>query len=97
MKFTKVDARPYVGKNLDTEELELRIKVDLPNEGEQDLFFGTGLIDGEEPTIEESKQALTDDPNWRDRLIILTRKSKKNTEYKIALLSNLVVEEVLDL
>ena len=96
MKFTKETARPYVGKNLDTEELELRIKVNLP-EGEQDLFFGTGLIDDENPTIEESKQALKDDPNWRDRLIILDRTSKKGTEYKIALLSNLVVEEVLDL
>ena len=97
MKFTKETARPYVGKNLDTEELELRIKVDLPEEGEQDLFFGTGLIDDENPTIEESKQALKDDKNWRDRLIVLDRTSKKGTKYKIALLSNLVVEEVLDL
>jgi hypothetical protein len=87
----------YVGRNIDTEEKEMRIVLVNPDKTEQDLFFGVGTDeDGEALTIEEAKQTLKDDKNWRDRVVVIQRTSKKGSEYSMAILSNLVVDEVLD-
>ena len=87
----------YVGKNVDTDEKEMRIVI-TENGVEKDMFFGTGTDeDGEALTIEESKQMLRDDKRWRERVIILDKVSKeKNTPYQMAILSNIMVDEVLE-
>lgn len=92
MSYTKENAIAYVGRNVETDEKEMRIKLNGV-----DYYLGTGLIDDENPTIEESKAVLKDDKNWRDRIILLDMVSKTtNKPYKMVILSNIVVDEVLD-
>lgn len=87
----------YVGRNLDTDEKEMRVVLVNEDRTEDDLFFGVGTDeDGEPFSIEEAKQILKDDKKWRDRVIVIERTSKKNTKYHMAILSNMVVDEVLD-
>jgi len=79
----------YVGDNLHTEREELRIilKIDGKNE---DLFFGTGLVDGNPPTIEQAEETLAADKNWKTRLRVLDRLSDSGHDYKIAVLSDVI-------
>lgn len=92
MSYTKENAIAYVGRNVENDEKEMRIKLNGV-----DYYLGTGLIDDENPTIEESKAVLKDDKNWRDRIILLDMVSKTtNKPYKMVILSNIVVDEVLD-
>jgi len=81
----------YVGDNKHTEREELRIVIqETDNAPTEDLFFGTGLIDGNPPTIDQAEEQLSSDKNWRTRLRVIDRLSDSGHKYRIAVLSDVL-------
>ena len=75
----------YIAENEKTGDEEIRITVDG-----KDLFLGTGSnSEGEPHSLEQSEEILNNDPNWTERVRVITKLSAKGNPYEMAILSDL--------